>query len=146
MLIHSWRWFGPDDDITLDQVKQTGATSIVTALHQVPVGEVWSPEEISNRKSMIRSSGFSWEVAESVPVHEEIKLRTGRYRHYMDNYRLILRNLGREGIGTVCYNFMPALDWTRTQLSVKHSDGCPLRQAEEPGRDPGTGGRYPQVH
>lgn len=123
MFIHSWRWFGPDDPVTLDQVVQTGAVNIVTALHQVPVGKVWPADEIRQRKELIEASGLTWRVVESVPVHEDIKTRTGKYREYMDNFRQTLINLGRENIRTVCYNFMPALDWSRTNLAERNRDG-----------------------
>lgn len=123
MLIHSWRWFGPNDRITLDQIVQTGAISIVTALHQIPVGETWSTEEIRKRKELIEVSGLTWGVVESVPVHEDIKKRTGRYREYIENYKQTLVNLGMENIKTVCYNFMPALDWSRTNLAERNIDG-----------------------
>jgi len=114
MLIHSWRWFGPDDRISLDQINQTGAKNIVTALHQIPTGEIWYPEEIRKRKKQVEESGLSWGVVESVPVHEDIKKRTGNYKAYIENYKQTLINLGRENIKTVCYNLMPALDWSRT--------------------------------
>jgi len=123
MFIHSWRWFGPDDPVTLDQVVQTGAVNIVTALHQVPVGKVWHPDQIRQKKELIEASGLSWKVVESVPVHEDIKTRTGNYREYIDNFRQTLVNLGRENISTVCYNFMPALDWSRTNLAERNRDG-----------------------
>ncbi len=123
MFIHSWRWFGPDDPVTLDQIVQTGATHIVTALHRVPAGETWLPEEIRTRKELIQSSGLQWGVVESVPVHEEIKKRSGHYRDRIENYKQSLKNLGREKIGTVCYNFMPALDWSRTNLKNRGRDG-----------------------
>jgi mannonate dehydratase len=123
MFIYSWRWFGPDDPVALDQVVQTGAVNIVTALHQVPVGKVWHPDLIRQRKELIEASGLTWMVVESVPVHEDIKTRTGNYREYIDNFRQTLENLGRENISTVCYNFMPALDWSRTNLAERNRDG-----------------------
>ena len=123
MFVYSWRWFGPDDPVSLDQVTQTGAGNIVTALHQVPVGEAWSIDQIGERRMMIESAGLTWTVVESVPVHEDIKTRTGKYGEYIKNYKQTLVNLGREGIKTVCYNFMPALDWSRTNLFEKNRDG-----------------------
>jgi len=123
MLIHSWRWFGPDDSISLDQIVQTGAKSVVSALHQIPVGEVWPGIEISKRKKEIDGSGLNWGVVESVPVHEDIKKRSGHYLKYIEAYKQTLMNLGQEGIGTVCYNFMPALDWSRTNLAISNKDG-----------------------
>ncbi len=123
MFIYSWRWFGSDDPVRLSEVVQTGAQSIVTALHQVPVGEIWTPGEISKRKGMIESAGLNWGVVESVPVHEDIKKRSGQYKKYIQNYRKTLENLGRAHINTICYNFMPALDWSRTNLAMGNKDG-----------------------
>ena len=126
MFLHAWRWFGPDVPVSLEQVVQTGATCVVSALHQVPVGELWSREEIRKRSGMIRRGGLNWGVVESVPVHEDIKTRSGRYNHHIENYKLTLQNLAREGIHTVCYNFMPALDWSRTRLNSRQADGSEL--------------------
>ncbi len=123
MFIHSWRWFGPEDRISLDQIVQTGAKSVVSALHQIPVGEAWSIEDIRVRKKMIEQAGLSWGVVESVPVHEDIKKRSGQFLKRIEAYKKTLTHLGREGIRTVCYNFMPALDWSRTNLAVKNKDG-----------------------
>ncbi len=123
MFIHSWRWFGPGDGITLDQILQTGATSVVSALHQIPVGDAWPIEEIRIRKKMIEQAGLNWGVVESVPVHEDIKKRRGHYIKYIEAYKQTLVHLGREGVKTICYNFMPVLDWSRTRLSIKNRDG-----------------------
>lgn len=115
----SWRWWGPGDVITLSDICQTGATGIVTALHDVPAGTVWTRDAIAERKALIEadpSLGLRWAVVESVPVHESIKLATPGSDLYLNSYRETLRNLGAEGIDTVCYNFMPVLDWARTQL------------------------------
>ena len=102
MFLHSWRWFGPDDPIKLKQIVQTGATHVVTALHQIPVGETWSSQEISHRKKTIERSGLHWGVVESVPVHEDIKKRSGAYSKYTQAYKQTLQNLGKGG-GMVVY-------------------------------------------
>lgn len=126
MLIPSWRWFGPDDPVHLDQVVQTGATCVVSALHQIPVGECWQKEHIQQRRGVIQKAGLSWGVVESVPVHESIKTRSGPYRTHLENFKQTLKNLGNEEVHTVCYNFMPALDWSRTRLNSRQSDGSEL--------------------
>lgn len=122
-LHHTWRWFGPDDPISLSEIRQVGVKGIVSALHQIPCGDVWTIDEISIRKRTIENAGFNWSVVESVNIHESIKTASFNRGQYIDNYKQTLRNLAQCNIHTVCYNFMPVLDWTRTHLNYPVSDG-----------------------
>jgi len=119
----TWRWFGPDDTVTPQQIRQAGASGVVTALDHIKTGEIWPLEEIKTRQSLLTQNGIEWTVAESVPVHQDIKLRKGNYQVFIDNYRQSLVNLGKQGIKRVCYNFMPVVDWTRTNLSFELENG-----------------------
>jgi mannonate dehydratase len=121
--LYSWRWFGPNDRITLKEVRQAGASGVVTALHQIPVGVVWSVDAILERKKMVEEAGLTWVVVESLPVSEDIKKKSGNYLQHIENYKISLRNLAQCGIKTVCYNFMPILDWSRTNLKHYFDDG-----------------------
>lgn len=121
-MIETWRWFGPSDPISLKKIRQAGATGIVSSLHQKLTGEAWSLAEINTHKALIEAAELTWDVVESVPVHNDIKTRSGDYAAYIENYKTTLTHLAQAGVYTVCYNFMPVVDWTRTNLSYSLPD------------------------
>lgn len=124
LMAESMRWFGPADSVSLEEIRQTGATAVFSSLHEIPCGEAWSADAIEKRRAAIAAAGLEWRVVESLPVHESIKTRTGGFERHIENYTASLRSLGAAGVSVVVYNFMPVLDWVRTDLHHRLPDGA----------------------
>ena len=122
-MIQTMRWYGPDDPVSLLYIRQSGCSGVVTSLDHIPLGEAWPIDEIKKRKQEVEMAGLTWDVVESIPVHEEIKIRRGNFKQWVRNYQASIRNLASCGIKTITYNFMPVLNWTRTEIDYFIGDG-----------------------